>query len=249
MHKKFSIIVPVLNEEENLKILLPYLKDISDDVVAIDGGSIDKSYDVCKKFNNIRFFKQKTKRKGNAMLEAVKYCKFNVICFIDADLAHDPKYINNLVNPIINGDFKHVSASRMLGGSGELFRSPDHFFRLFGSLVINYLISRKFNFTMTDCQNGFRAINKSLLQQLNCNSSHTTIEQEMVGKTLALGIPILEIPAHEYSRVSGTSKINLLKHGPSYVYSLIKILFLSKININLNKYKKLKNKYNYDWWR
>ncbi len=255
MKKNFSIVVPVLNEEENLKILLPYLKDISDDVLVIDGGSTDKSYDVCKKFHNIRFFNQKKKKagggmgKGNAMLEAAKHSKFNVICFIDADLAHEPKYINNLVNPIINGDFKHVSASRMLGGSSELFKGGDHFFRLLGSLVINYLISFKFNFTMSDCQNGFRAIDKKLLTRLNCSSAHTTIEQEMVGKTLALGIPILEIPSHEYSRINGVSKINILKHGPIYIFYLIKILFFSKKPINMTKFNKLKKKYQYDWWR
>ena len=243
----FSILVPALRERKNLEIILPELKKICSDIVVIDGNSNDGSDIVCKK-NGVKFFLQKTKGKGGALIEGIEYCQNNVVCFFDADLSHDPANIPALVKPILNGDFKHVSGSRMLGGSSELFSDSQHFVRLLGSLVINYSISKKFRFLMTDCQNGLRALDKNLFRSLNLNSVHTTIEQEMVAKTLALGIPILEIPTHEYERQYGTSKINVLKHGWSYLGSLIKYMFLNKIEIDFDQFLTLKAKYPFEWW-
>ncbi|QDD07088.1 glycosyltransferase family 2 protein [Candidatus Methylopumilus planktonicus] len=243
----FSILVPALKERKNLEIILPVLNLLCTDIVVIDGNSNDGTDVVCKN-NNVSFVLQKSRGKGNALIEGIEYCKHNVVCFFDADLSHDPANILSLVNPILNGDFRHVSGSRMLGGSSELFSDAQHFVRLFGSLVINYLISTKFKFLMTDCQNGFRALDKNLFKSLSLTSAHTTIEQELVAKTLALGIPILEIPTHEYQRHYGESKINVLKHGWSYLFNLIKYMVMSKVDINYDQYLALKAKYPFDWW-
>ncbi len=46
-----SIIIPVLNEEENLKVLLPYLKNNAIgpiEIIVVDGGSTDASLEVAK---------------------------------------------------------------------------------------------------------------------------------------------------------------------------------------------------------
>jgi glycosyltransferase involved in cell wall biosynthesis len=243
----FSLIIPTLNEYENLLIVLPKIVNITDDVIIIDGPSNDGTQELCEKFN-VRYMKQKSIGKGNALLEAVSYSKYDVVCFFDADLAHDPGLIPKLVNPILNNDCLHVCGSRMLGGSSELFADYDHFFRLFGSLIINYAISIKFKYKMTDCQNGFRAIHKSLLNKLTILSAHTTIEQELVGKTLALGVPVLEVPAHEYSRIHGESKINIFKDGPAYIVSLIKILLMKRIPIDPGLHESLKKKYPHKWY-
>ena len=46
-----SIIIPVINEEENLKKLLPYLQENNaEEIIIVDGGSTDGSREVAKKF-------------------------------------------------------------------------------------------------------------------------------------------------------------------------------------------------------
>jgi len=243
----FSLIIPAYNEFHNLQILLPRIQYISDNIIVIDPGTNDGTKSLCDKYS-IVWLKQNSKGKGNALLEAVENAKYEVVCFIDADLAHDPSIIKKLVAPILAGDVLHVSGSRMLGGSSELFADADHFIRLLGSLIINYAISFKFGWKMTDCQNGFRALDKKFLKNLKLNSAHTTIEQELVGKTLASGNIVLEIPAHEFSRISGVSKINVFKHGWAYVASLLSILLTKSIPINKIDASQIKNKYSYDWW-
>ena len=49
-----SIIIPVLNEERNLEILLPYLLSNispSTEIIVTDGGSSDGTINVAKRFN------------------------------------------------------------------------------------------------------------------------------------------------------------------------------------------------------
>lgn len=243
----FSLVIPTFNEFENLQILLPSVVNLTNNIIVVDGGSNDGTYELCEKYN-VHFVLQQSSGKGHALFESIMHCKHDIICFIDADLAHNPSTIKQLVDPIISGDFLHVSGSRMLGGSTELFSDYHHFLRLLGSLVINYAISYKFNYKMTDCQNGFRALHRSLLDKIKITSKHTTFEQELVSKTLALGHPILEVPTHEYARISGHSKINILKHGPSYVLSLLRILFMKKICIDMSHVIDKKICYSYNWW-
>lgn len=243
----FTLIVPAFDEFESLKILLPKIQNLTKDIIVIDPDTDDGTKELCAQLS-VRWIKQNSRGKGRGLAEAVNEAQFDTVCFIDADLAHDPSMVVKLVTPILEGDAVHVSGSRMLGGSSELFADADHFFRLLGSLIINYAISLKFGWKMTDCQNGFRAIDKNFFKSLNLNSTHTTIEQELVGKTLASGNFILEVPTHEYARIAGESKINILKHGFNYIFSLGTIMLSSKLPIDIVQAKKVKKKYSYNWW-
>ena len=243
---QFSIIIPTKNEAENLKILFPVLLNLHPlaEILVIDASSTDGTDRVCKDFG-VKLITQLSMGKGAALREAVDHVSFEAIIFFDADCSHNPNDIEKIIQPVIAGDFRHVSGSRMLGGSSELFEDPKHFVRLFGSLLINYLISYKFKYKITDAQNGLRAFNRTYYKNLKTTSMHTTIEQECVGLTLSSGEPLLELPAHEYSRLYGSSKISLLKHSYSYVVSLIKIMLMPRREIT----KGNTERYPYVWWK
>ena len=54
----------------------------------------------------------------------------------------------------------------------------------------------------------------------------TTIEQEMIIKTLRRGFRMAEVPSHEHPRAHGASHIRVWRAAPRYVwYSLVKYLF------------------------
>lgn len=242
----FTIIIAVKNEAKNLDLILPILqrKYPQAEILAIDGHSSDDSLKILDK-HHIRNLTQPGKGKGDALRMGAKHAKHNTIIFFDADCSHDPDDIQKLIQPILNGDYVHVSGSRMLGGSSELFNDVDHSLRLIGSLIINYSISYKFGYRITDAQNGLRAFDRDFYLSLNTQSNHTTIEQETVGRTLSLGHPILELPTHEYCRLHGESKINVLKHSWSYLKMLIEIMFWSKKPIPKTP---LKNEYKIEWY-
>src|SRR3989344_5294181 len=50
MRKTLSVVLAVYNEENNLAACLDSIKDIADEIVAVDGSSKDKTVDIAKKF-------------------------------------------------------------------------------------------------------------------------------------------------------------------------------------------------------
>src|SRR5690606_37146105 len=106
---------------------------------------------------------------------------------LDADGSHDPDDIPRLVAPILEGTADHVSGSRLMGGSSELHGGFDEFLRLTGSSLITACINWRFGVRLSESQNGFRAIRTAVVRQLPLRPNGTTIEQEMIIKTLRRG--------------------------------------------------------------
>jgi dolichol-phosphate mannosyltransferase len=169
--------------------------------------------------------------KGHAMRLAIPAIQTALTVFIDADGSHDCRDIPRLLEPLVDGTADHVSASRLKGGSSELHGGFDEFFRLMGSSFITACINHRFGVRLSDSQNGFRAIRTDVLRALALRSDSTTIEQEMIIRTLGLGYRMAEIPSHEYRRLAGTSHIRLRRVALGYMTSLVQHLYLTRYPI------------------
>jgi len=119
----------------------------------------------------------------------------------------------------VQGRADHVSGSRMLGGSDELHATFHQFIRLSGSQVITLSVNYTQNVRLTDCQNGFRAIRRDVALALDLQEKITTIEQEMVIKTVRSGYRLAEVASHEYVRTNGESSFQVARVWPRYVRS------------------------------
>jgi dolichol-phosphate mannosyltransferase len=163
--------------------------------------------------------------KGEAIRRAIPHIRTPITVLLDADGSHDPEDIPLLVEPILADRADHVSASRLKGGSSELHGGFDEFMRLAGSSFITACINWRFECRLSESQNGFRAIRTTVLRQLALQENTTTIEQEMIIKTLRGGWRMAEVPSHEHPRTHGASHIRVWRSAPRYGYSLVKHLF------------------------
>ena len=222
--QKISIIIPTLNEEETVAEIIEGCKPYGDEIIVVDGHSQDRTRKVAENLG-AKVILDNKKGKGEAIRHSVHFVSGDIIVFIDADGSHDPKDIPKLVEPILKGDADHVSASRLIGGSSELHGGFDECFRLMGSSFITACINWRFKVRLSESQNGFRAIKTDIIKQLGLEENITTIEQEMIMKTLKKGFRMAEVPSHEYERKKGYSKISLKKVWFRYVYTLVKYLF------------------------
>lgn len=219
-----TIVIPTLNEEATIGEIIGKSRKYGDEIIVIDGHSKDKTREIAQDLG-VRVILDNGKGKGAALRNVIPYVKGDIIVFIDADGSHDPVDIPRLVEPILKGEADHVSGSRLLGGSSELHGGFDECFRLMGSSFITACINWRFNVKLSESQNGFRAIRTDAIKQIGLRENITTIEQEMIIKTLKKGFIMAEVPTHEHKRVAGYSKIKLKKVWFRYVYSLIKYLF------------------------
>jgi len=115
-----SIIIPLLNEGESLPELSAWIErvltenDLSYEVIFIDDGSTDNSWNVIGNisqknncFKGIKF--QRNYGKSAALNEGFKAAKGDVVITMDADLQDSPDEIPELRKMIIEGGFDIVS--------------------------------------------------------------------------------------------------------------------------------------------
>jgi len=221
---KISIVIPAKNEARSIKDIIEKCQKYSNDIIVIDGHSTDNTADIAKSMG-VRVYLDNKKGKGDAIRVAITKALNEIIVFIDADFSHDADDIPRLVQPILDGMADHVTGSRMQGGSDELHGDIGKFIRMVGSDIITLGINYRFGLRLTDSQNGFRAIKKSVILSLDLKENITTIEQEMIIKTLKKGYKMAEVPSHEYRRKYGDSVIKIRKVWFRYVYSWLKYLF------------------------
>ena len=224
IHKQITIAIPALNEAGAITDIIRACKKYSDDVLVIDGHSTDDTVKIAKDLDARVIFDNR-KGKGEAIRSVIPHLNREIVVFVDADGSHDPDDIPRLIQPILDDEADHVSGSRLLGGSSELHGGFDECFRLMGSSFITACINHRFKVTLSESQNGFRAIRTAVLRDLGLCEDITTIEQEMIMKTLKKGYRMAEVPTHEQKRKAGYSKIEVKRVAFRYVWTLFKYLY------------------------
>lgn len=218
-----SVLIPAKDEAPTITEVVEGALEHADDVLVTDGASTDATAETASAAG-ARVIRDPGGGKGRAIRNAIAHLEGEVTVLMDADCSHDPNDIPKLSAPILEGRADHVSGSRLLGGSSELHGGFDEWARLAGSSFITACINKRYGVRLSDSQNGFRAIRTEVLRSLPLHSRHTTIEQEMIVATLRAGHAMAEVPTHEYARKAGSSHISVWRDGPSYVWSLIRLM-------------------------
>ena len=221
---RISVIVPCRNEGRNIRPVLEWAAPYADELLVVDGHSSDDTRAIADEMGATVLL-DNGKGKGDAIRVGIAHAVGDILVFIDADGSHDPRDIPALVQPIVDGRADHVSGSRMLGGSDELHATINQFVRLFGSQVITLSINYTQGLSLTDSQNGFRAIRAEVARSLALESEIPTIEQEMVIKSVRSGYRICEVATHEYVRSNGESNFRVLDVWFQFVKSWLYYLF------------------------
>jgi len=223
---RVSIVIPTRNEALTLKPIIEKCRPYADEILVIDGHSTDGTRELAASLG-VRVVLDNGRGKGAALRQAIEIVRGDILVFIDADGSHDPMDIPKMVEPIARGEADHCIASRMRGGSDELFATFGQFVRMLGGQMITLAINYRFGVRITDSQNGFRAFRTDAARILPLSENGTTIEQEMTIKSIRERLRMVEVPIHEYARVAGESKINVWRDGPRYVFSCIKYLVMN----------------------
>jgi glycosyltransferase involved in cell wall biosynthesis len=219
-----TLVIPAKNEEQNICDAIDRAIPYCDELIVVDGHSTDRTRELAESFG-ARIVLDNKKGKGDAIRAGALAATHNIVVFMDADGSHDPGDIPLLTEPIKKNIADLVIGSRGRGGSDELHGDLEKLLRLVGSDLILIGINVRWKQTLTDSQNGFRAIRKDVICSLGLRENITTIEQEMTMKCLKKGYIVSEVPTHEFARNFGNSTIKLRRVWFRYIYSFVKNLF------------------------
>ena len=218
------VIIPVLNEAENLDMLLSRMPAVIAEhtvsTLVVDDGSTDATVDVVKR-HGYPVVSNPINRGGGAALrlgyDIAARGGASIVVTMDGDGQHLPEEIARLVKPIIDDTADIVIGSRVLGE-----REQDSIFRWIGIHVFNFVINILAGTNITDCSNGFRAFRVQSLQMLFLQQDqfHTA---ELIIDSARKGIRITEAPVTVRRRYSGESKKGKnLSYGINFSKTVIK---------------------------
>ena len=208
-----SILVPTLNEADNIPLLINDLKKINFEfeLIIVDDNSTDNTSEVIEKYLNekIRFIKRVSKDRdlSKSIILGAKESKFDNILVLDCDLQHEISNSNIMYDKLIKEKKDVVIGSRFFqrkySGNLGFLRS---FFSLLFIAIINICLNKK----SSDPLSGFFMCKKNLLLEYEdffyLNGYKILFDIIYNGKK---NLNIEDIQIKFKKRVHGKSKLNL----------------------------------------
>ena len=218
-----TVVLPVMNERENVSELLPRLKSIlsrqklSYEILVIDGNSTDGTREVAAGLG-ARVVAERKKGYAGALTTGIAEAKGDYILTLDADMSHEPDFVAKMWRARTRGDI--VIASRYARG-GVAYTG---FFRKKLSDFLNFALRRLLSMPVGDLSSGFRLYRREAVQEdLNLESQNFEIQEEILVKAYARGYSITEVPFVYFPRSSGNSHARVFKFGIALARSAMKL--------------------------
>lgn len=205
-----SVIIPALNEERSLPLVLRDLPPVGR-VIVVDNGSTDATAAVAAEGGAIvvaepqRGYGAACLRGMVALAEAMARGEPapRVVVFLDGDYSDYPERLPDLAAPILSGEADFVLGSRLLGEREAGAMPPQS---LWGNRLACFLMRLLFRASYTDL-GPFRAISYESLLALRMVDRNFGWTVEMQIKAVRAGLRTVEIPV-AYRRRIGDSKIS-----------------------------------------
>ncbi|MEV4579628.1 glycosyltransferase family 2 protein [Nonomuraea jabiensis] len=205
-----SVVVPAMNEAENLPHVFATIPQWVDEIVLVDGNSVDDTVAVAKRLRpNVKIVTQTGKGKGDALSAGFAACTSDIIVMIDADGSTDGREIINFVGALVTGaDFVKGSRYASGGGSDDLTLN-----RRLGNKILTGMVNVMYNTKYTDLCYGYNAFWARHLDALNLDCDGFEVETLMNVRAAKAGLKVHEVPSHERNRIHGESNLHAVRDG------------------------------------
>lgn len=213
MEKRALVIIPAFNEEHNIEGLLLQFKSLyslSLDVLVVNDCSTDKTVDICTKAKVPVISLPCNLGIGGAVQTGYKFAERNNYEYaiqVDGDGQHDPSYIKNLLDPLLNDEADLVIGSRYIDKMG--FQSS--LMRRAGITYFSKLLGILTKEIITDPTSGFRACNRNIIELFAKRYPIDYPEPESIMYLKRKRLRIKEVPVIMRERVGGKSSITSLR--------------------------------------
>ncbi len=205
-----SVVIPALNEAENLRHVLPLIPQEIDEILLVDGNSCDGTVEVARELRpDIRIVQQEGCGKGAALRSGFAAATGDIVIMLDADGSMDPAEIPAFVGALLAGaDFAKGSRFIQGGGTADM---PLH--RRLGNRGFVLLVRLLFGSSFSDLCYGYIAFWKRTLGLMDLDADGFEIETLMNVRALRAGLKVVEIPSFEDKRLHGLGRLNTFRDG------------------------------------
>jgi dolichol-phosphate mannosyltransferase len=217
-----SIILPVVNERDNLVILIPRIRALMEreqidfEIVVIDGNSNDGTREAAAELG-ARVVPERRRGYAGAVETGFAEARGDYILTLDADMSHDPAFVSRMWRARKQADI--IIASRYVHGG----IAYTEFLRLWLSRILNFGMRWFLSMPVRDMSSGFRLYRREALADLNLESRNFEVLEEILVKSYAQGFSIYEVPFTYFPREAGRSHARVLKFGIDLARAALKL--------------------------
>jgi len=217
-YPKVSLIIPTLNEAENLKHVLPTIPNLVDELIIVDGASKDGTAEVVRELRpDARIIVDDRPGKGNALRTGFKAASGDILIMIDADGSMDPVDIGTFVAALEAGaDVAKGSRFLQGGGSADLTK-----LRHLGNFVFTKTVRAAFGGRYSDLCYGYMAFWRHVLPTFEGDVQGFEIETFLNVRALAAGLRIVEVASYESRRIHGESHLRTFRDGARVIRTIV----------------------------
>ena len=205
-----SVVIPALNEAENLPHVFARLPQGLHEVILVDGRSTDDTVEVARRLRpDVRIVMQHGRGKGNALAAGFAAASGDILVTLDADGSTDAAEIPRFVAALCNGaDF--VKGSRFAQGGAS---SDITLIRRLGNRGLNALVNALYGTSYTDLCYGYNAFWARCMPYMRVDCDGFEVETLINVRIAKGGLVIHEVPSYERDRIHGRSNLHAIRDG------------------------------------
>ncbi len=225
-----SILMPVYNERDRVaqaisEVLATELPT-DFELLVVDDGSTDGTREILHGGDwdgRVRLFEHPENRgKGAAVQTALAQARGEFAAIFDADLEYDPKDLELLMPPLLDGRSNACFGVRAFDG----YTSHSFLFVL-GNKGVTLACNVLFNVYLHDIMTCQKMIRTDIFRGLSLQSAGFAIEPEITARLVQRGERIFEVPVHYRARATEEGKKLTALDGFRVIATLLRCRFLS----------------------
>ncbi|HEX7083259.1 MAG TPA: glycosyltransferase family 2 protein [Gaiellaceae bacterium] len=206
-----TVVVPALDEAENLPHVLPRIPHWVHEVVLVDDHCTDDTVAVAQRLlPRIRVVENTgAPGKGNALRAGFEVASGEIVVALDADGSEDPAEIPLFVGALLSGA-DYAKGSRFIQGGGT---SDMPLLRRLGNKAFVLLVRGLYGARYSDLCYGYNAFWRRVLPQLDLDVAGFEIETLLTIRAHKAGLRIKEVPSFESARIHGVGRLVTFPDG------------------------------------
>ena len=201
-----SVVIPCLNEEESIAgVVAELLAEQVDEVIVVDNGSTDATA-ANARAAGARVVSEPRRGYGRACAAGIAAVRpdAEIVCFIDGDGSDVPRFMPDVIGPLMRGEADFVMGSRLRGTREAGSMTPQ---QIVAGRAAGLLMRAVYGVRFTD-MSPFRGMRAADLRGLGMGETTYGWNLEMQMRVAAAGLRIKEVPVDHRCRRGGVSKVS-----------------------------------------
>lgn len=218
--QRITVIMPCLNEEQAIELLLQKMPGYVDETIVVDNGSTDRTSEVALGLG-AKVIREDVRGYGRAYKTGFAAATGDIIVTLDGDHSYPLDAISYLLEAFLHLDVDFLNASRLPQRDPKAMS----FINKVGGLILSLAMSVLYFRWVRDSQSGMWVLRRSILAGMKLTSDGMAFSEEIKIEALKSSqVRFAEISIQYTSRL-GESKLNLWRDGFYNLWFLVKKRF------------------------